>query len=319
MPQSNAYSITTAKGTLEGPRVPRKMGLRGWRQCDGAKSQALTPQPFDWETVWSGCHLRGPGGLRKLKKRCWAWVEMFLVSSSEFAMGDPVAVIRVIYMYYYIRPEFALNEAHLQMRSLFVWKRQHIRSHQDNEALMCCLPWKMKIYAPPNSRSLGAVSGPWIMRAKDHCLKISNLSSQKIPKDLCNTFLKHRQTIESTGKANQPLLSGWKQISAFRTLAAVVGIGIYCSKFPFFLKDFVLTNPVEPIFLPCEGRIPRRYPSDSIKSGSSKSKPWGFRHTFSPDLSFLFCSASFFLHSSLKSSSYIIKCQIFIWQSVVTP
>ena len=130
---------------------------------------------------------------------------------------------------------------------------------------MCCLPWKMKIYAHPDSWRLGTVPGPWIMRAKDHCLKISVLSSQKISKDLCNGFLNCQQTIESIGKANQPLFSGWKPISAFRTLALVVEIGIYCSKFSFSLKDWVLMNPVQPTVLPCEGRRPKRNPMIQLK------------------------------------------------------
>ena len=42
-------------------------------------------------------------------------------------------MIRVTDMYHCIKNEFALNEAHLKMR-LFIKKRQHIRSHQDNKA-----------------------------------------------------------------------------------------------------------------------------------------------------------------------------------------
>lgn len=48
-------------------------------------------------------------------------------------------MIRVIYIYHHVKNEFALNEARLQMR-LFVRKGQKIRSRQDDEALMYCLP-----------------------------------------------------------------------------------------------------------------------------------------------------------------------------------
>lgn len=122
--------------------------------------------------------------------------------------------------------------------------------------------WKMRPSAHPDSRSLGTASGPWVVRAKDRCFKIPNLSSQKISKDLCNVFFKCQQTIESTGKAHQPLFPGWEQITAFRTSAVVVEIGIYCSKFSFSSKNCVLMNSVEPTVFPCEGRMPKRYPSD---------------------------------------------------------
>ena len=42
-------------------------------------------------------------------------------------------MLRAINMYHCIKNEFALNEAHLQMR-LFIKKSQQIRSQQDNEA-----------------------------------------------------------------------------------------------------------------------------------------------------------------------------------------
>lgn len=48
-------------------------------------------------------------------------------------------MLRAIDVYHCIKNEFVLNEAHLQMR-LFIKKSQQIRSQQDNEALMCCLP-----------------------------------------------------------------------------------------------------------------------------------------------------------------------------------
>lgn len=55
------------------------------------------------------------------------------------------------------------------------------------------------MYAHPDSGRLGTVPGPCIMRAKDHCLKIPNLPSQKTSKDLCNGSVKC-QTIESAGR-----------------------------------------------------------------------------------------------------------------------
>lgn len=42
-------------------------------------------------------------------------------------------MLRAIDVYHCIKNEFALNEAHLQMR-LFIKKSQQIRSQQDNEA-----------------------------------------------------------------------------------------------------------------------------------------------------------------------------------------
>lgn len=89
------------------------------------------------------------------------------------------------------------------MRHIFQWdfllEKEHLRS-QDDEALIGYLPWEMDINAYPDSGRLGAVSVPWITRAKDHWFKTSNLSSQEIFKSLCKVFLKWQQTIESVGK-----------------------------------------------------------------------------------------------------------------------
>lgn len=180
-----------------------------------------------------------------------------------------------------------------------------------------CLPWKMDIGAHPKSRRRGAVSVPWSMTAKDRCWKTSNVSSQKISKGLCNMFLKWRKSIESMGKeANQPLLSGWKEISGLRTLAVVAESSIYYSKFLFSLKDGVLMNSAEPTFLPCEGRILKRQPSDSIKSGWSKSK--GRRTWTEPCICLSWSGLPFAPLPFLKSSNYILKFQIVVWQSIVT-
>lgn len=154
----------------------------------------------------------------------------------------------------------------------FLPGKEHLRS-QDDEALSRVFTVENGYRRSPQVKEAGAVSVPWSMTAKDRCWKTSNVSSQKISKGLCNMFLKWRKSIESMGKeANQPLLSGWKEISALRTLAVVAESSIYYSKFLFSLKDGVLMNSAEPSFLPCEGRILKRQPSDSIKSGWSKSK-----------------------------------------------
>lgn len=169
-------------------------------------------------------------------------------------------------MHHRIKNDFALNEADLSVR-LFVGKEQ-LRSPQDDEALTGCLPWKMDINAHPDSGSLGAVSVPWIMGAKDPWLKILNSSSQKISKGLCNMLLKCSME-SSRKKASQPLLSGWKQMRAFDIGSGGWGRH-YCPKLPLSSKDGALVNTAEPTFLPCEGRVPKREPCDSVKGGSSE-------------------------------------------------
>jgi len=61
--------------------------------------------------------------------------------------------------------------------------------------------------------------------------------------------------------------------------AVAVEAGIRCSKCPLSGKESVIMNSVELTFFPCEGKIAKRYPGDSVKRGSSKSREYKHAHS----------------------------------------